>query len=72
VCKQIAQKQRRIGKMKADIERWQREGNRPATLERTENDKNELHRSISSLWKLESTPRGTAWAVLERREKAVT
>jgi hypothetical protein len=32
----MAMKQRRVTKMMADLKRWRREGNRPATVEKTE------------------------------------
>ncbi|KAK0723635.1 hypothetical protein B0T21DRAFT_38983 [Apiosordaria backusii] len=50
-CTQMATKQRRVTKMMADLERWRREGNRPATVERTEVEVAGLHNSISQLWK---------------------
>ncbi|KAK4163966.1 hypothetical protein QBC43DRAFT_52710 [Cladorrhinum sp. PSN259] len=50
-CAKITRKQRRIKKMMADLERWRREGNRPATVERTESEVAELRVSISQLWK---------------------
>ena len=43
-------KQRRVKKMVADLERWRREGNRPATVEKSEAEVAELHDSISQLW----------------------
>ncbi len=33
LCDQIAKKERRAAKMRDDIQRWQREGNRRATVE---------------------------------------
>ncbi len=50
-CRNIAKKQRRVEKMTADIERWRGEGNRPATIERTEYDLDIIRRSISDLQK---------------------
>lgn len=38
LCKQILKKKDRIEKMKAHIERWKREGNRTATIEKSERD----------------------------------
>ncbi|KAK8147427.1 hypothetical protein G3M48_001629 [Beauveria asiatica] len=35
LCHDIEKKQRRYDKMARDVERWQREGNRRATIERT-------------------------------------
>lgn len=36
LCHDIDRKQRRLKKMEADMSRWRREGNRPATIERTQ------------------------------------
>ena len=36
LCHDIDRKKRRMAKMAADMARWRREGNRPATVERTE------------------------------------
>lgn len=35
LCHDIEKKQRRYEKMARDVQRWQREGNRSATIERT-------------------------------------
>lgn len=35
LCQRIDAKNRRLTKMKADIQRWEAEGDRPATIERT-------------------------------------
>lgn len=35
LCQDIEKKQRRYGKMYRDVERWHREGGKPATIERT-------------------------------------
>lgn len=35
LCHDIEKKQRRLDKMARDVDRWQREGNRRATIERT-------------------------------------
>ena len=35
ICIDTQKKQRRLEKMHRDVERWQREGNRSATIERT-------------------------------------
>ena len=35
LCQDTEKKQRRYDKMYRDVERWQREGNRSATIERT-------------------------------------
>ena len=37
--------------MTTDIERWRREGGRPATIERTEMEVTALQSAISDLWK---------------------
>jgi hypothetical protein len=49
LCRQIDRKRRRISKMATDIERWTREGNRKATIEKTNRDITELSSSISIL-----------------------
>ncbi|KAL2257312.1 hypothetical protein VTK26DRAFT_341 [Humicola hyalothermophila] len=48
---QNCQDQRRLSKMTADIERWRREGNRPATVEKTEREATTLRGVISQLLK---------------------
>ncbi|KAK3944008.1 hypothetical protein QBC46DRAFT_376070 [Diplogelasinospora grovesii] len=49
LCGQIAKKQRRLAKMTQDIERWKRDGNRPATVEKTESDLTKVRHSISRI-----------------------
>jgi hypothetical protein len=49
MCDQIAKKQRRVRKMVADIDRWRREGGRSATIEKTEQDIQEIQEQIASL-----------------------
>ena len=38
LCEKIAKKQGRIRKMTTDIARWKRDGNKPATVEKTERE----------------------------------
>ncbi|KAK4232877.1 hypothetical protein C8A03DRAFT_19932 [Achaetomium macrosporum] len=47
-CTQITKKQRRIRKMMTDIERWRREGDHPATVEKTERELTALQCAIST------------------------
>ncbi len=47
LCERIAKKKRRLTKMTADIERWRRDGNRPATVERTQSNAAEILASLS-------------------------
>ena len=49
LCEKIAKKKRRITKMTADIERWKRDGNRPATIERTKSNAAEILASLSRM-----------------------
>ncbi|KAK4214143.1 hypothetical protein QBC37DRAFT_284451 [Rhypophila decipiens] len=49
ICDQITKKNRRVTKMYDDIYRWQREGNRRATIEKTERDIMEINYQISEL-----------------------
>ncbi|KAJ9144257.1 hypothetical protein NKR23_g6008 [Pleurostoma richardsiae] len=46
LCEQREKKERRWQKMSMDIERWRQEGNRKATIEKTEEDMNDLVRAI--------------------------
>jgi len=48
-CIKIATKQRQITKMTTDLERWKRDGNRPATVEKTESDVVRLQYLVSQL-----------------------
>lgn len=50
LCEQIEKKQRRYHKMCQDIERWRREGNRRATIEKTEYDMAEVQEAINKIW----------------------
>jgi hypothetical protein len=50
LCDQIKKKDRRVTKMEQDIERWKREGNRRATIEKTERDIQEISLQISEIW----------------------
>ena len=43
-CQKVAKKEHRIGEMVRKIERWRREGDRVATIEKTEED-------IATLWR---------------------
>lgn len=49
-CTKIAKKRRRIRKMTGDIKRWREQGNRPATVEKTESEVAALQCAISNLW----------------------
>ncbi|KAH8889962.1 hypothetical protein GQ53DRAFT_722356 [Thozetella sp. PMI_491] len=49
LCKLIAKKTRRVTKMTQDIQRWKQDGNRPATVEKTQNDVAEILTSISRM-----------------------
>lgn len=46
LCQDIEKKQRRIDKMSRDIDRWRREGNRTATIERTTTEMYEVEGQI--------------------------
>ena len=49
LCEQANKKQRRVGKMVQDVERWQREGNRRATIEKTQRDIEDIEVQIADL-----------------------
>ncbi|AEO58665.1 hypothetical protein MYCTH_2306150 [Thermothelomyces thermophilus ATCC 42464] len=49
-CEQIYKKQRRVAKMAEDVKRWRCEGNRRATVEKTEREMMELNLQINQLW----------------------
>jgi hypothetical protein len=49
LCHATEKKQRRYGKMYRDIQRWQREGNRNATIERTSGEMQEIRSRISRM-----------------------
>ncbi|KAK0629308.1 hypothetical protein B0T17DRAFT_615099 [Bombardia bombarda] len=51
ICDQVNKKDRRIRKMTEDIQRWQREGNRRATIEKTTQDIVEIQNQIDDLWR---------------------
>lgn len=50
LCDQIEKKRRRQYKMQQDVERWKKEGNRRATIEKTEYDLGELEEAINKIW----------------------
>ncbi|KAM7208326.1 hypothetical protein V8F20_001304 [Naviculisporaceae sp. PSN 640] len=49
ICDQVAKKTRRINKMCDDIYRWQREGNRRATIEKTQRDIEDIQIQVMEL-----------------------
>lgn len=49
LCYDIDKKQRRLAKMSADINRWLREGNRSATIERTEDEYGVVERQMRDM-----------------------
>ncbi|KAJ0312678.1 hypothetical protein COL154_011607 [Colletotrichum chrysophilum] len=49
LCYDIDKKNRRVDKMQRDIERWYREGNRKATIERTSIEMQEVQRQIHEM-----------------------
>jgi hypothetical protein len=49
-CEQIYKKQRRVAKMDDDVRRWRAEGNRRATIEKTEREICALNMQIAELW----------------------
>ncbi|KAK0616968.1 hypothetical protein B0T14DRAFT_254907 [Immersiella caudata] len=51
ICDQISKKDRRVRKLSDDIMRWQREGNRRATIEKTQRDILEIQDQMHDLWK---------------------
>ncbi len=50
LCEQIEKKERRWSKMAQDIERWRREKNRKATIEKTQEDMDDIRHQINKLW----------------------
>ncbi|EPE02129.1 hypothetical protein F503_06133 [Ophiostoma piceae UAMH 11346] len=50
LCEQIEKKNRRLEKLQRDVERWRQEGNRPATIEKTERDIEEIAERVNQLW----------------------
>ena len=49
-CDQINTKTRRLHKMHDDVARWRNEGNRRATIEKTQKDMREIQGQIDELW----------------------
>lgn len=49
LCYEMERKQRRLKKMAADMERWRREGNRPATIERTQGEYSDVEKQLAAL-----------------------
>ncbi|EFQ31381.1 hypothetical protein CGRA01v4_10945 [Colletotrichum graminicola] len=49
LCYDMDKKHRRLDKMNRDIERWRREGNRRATIERTTVEAREVERQIHEM-----------------------
>ncbi|RKU49068.1 hypothetical protein DL546_003440 [Coniochaeta pulveracea] len=49
LCDQIQKKCRRITKMQTDIARWQQEGNRTATIEKTERDIHDITAQVNEI-----------------------
>ncbi|GAB1315481.1 hypothetical protein MFIFM68171_05691 [Madurella fahalii] len=49
-CDAITKKDRRMQKMQDDISRWQREGGRRATIEKTQADIEELYQQVRQMW----------------------
>ncbi|KAH6618271.1 hypothetical protein B0J18DRAFT_371802 [Chaetomium sp. MPI-SDFR-AT-0129] len=50
MCDQIDKKQRRLNKMMEDVRRWRNEGNRRATIEKTETEMRALNSQIGTMW----------------------
>ncbi|KAL2264548.1 hypothetical protein VTJ83DRAFT_7058 [Remersonia thermophila] len=50
-CETMDKKARRIAKMSDDIARWRYEGNRIATIEKTQREIAELNDQIEQLWR---------------------
>lgn len=50
VCTDIERKLRRLSKLKADIERWTREGDRTATLEKAYADRSEIEEALQRMY----------------------
>ncbi|KAK3332813.1 hypothetical protein B0T22DRAFT_496092 [Podospora appendiculata] len=51
ICEQINKKDRRVRKMAQDIARWQSEGNRRATIEKTQDDIADIQVQMNELWR---------------------
>ncbi|KAH9907165.1 hypothetical protein F4778DRAFT_525592 [Xylariomycetidae sp. FL2044] len=50
LCKDMEKKQRKYKKLESDIYRWQREGNRTATIEKAQRDMVEVSEAIHSMY----------------------
>jgi hypothetical protein len=59
MCDTMHTKQRRLAKMADDVRRWRGEGNRRATIEKTEREMMALNIQIGALW-VEHTTRKNA------------
>ena len=49
ICEQVYKKRRRQTKLMQDVARWQKEGNRRATIEKTQQDIQDIECSIEEL-----------------------
>ena len=49
LCKDMEKKQRRFQKLQSDISRWQREGNRSATIEKAQRDVVEVTEALYNM-----------------------
>lgn len=49
LCKDIEKKQRKYNKLESDIYRWQKEGNRNATIEKAQRDMDEVTNAIYTM-----------------------
>lgn len=49
LCHDIEKKMRRCDKMHRDVQRWQKEGNRSATIERTSSEMREVQGQIARM-----------------------
>ncbi|KAH6653657.1 hypothetical protein BKA67DRAFT_519631 [Truncatella angustata] len=50
ICNNVSKKKHRITKMTRDIERWTAEGNRSATIEKTEQELRATRRALTQLY----------------------
>lgn len=50
LCDQIEKKQQRLRKMEQNIDQWRKEGNRRATIEKTEHDMAQTQDAIQKIW----------------------
>ncbi|CAK7564338.1 MAG: hypothetical protein SEPTF4163_002227 [Sporothrix epigloea] len=50
LCEQIETKNRRLEKLYRDVERWQLQGNRPATIEKAKRDIAEITERVGQLY----------------------